>query len=90
MSITNLPMSVMALPFIPAHTFLWGSDGGGIPFYIGVSLIARGIIPLITMQCLTTDIIMGIPAFGEVIIRDMDGDTIQDGDIPPTDTGKPP
>jgi hypothetical protein len=41
------------------------------------------------------DIIPGIPAIGEVIIRDMDGVTIrdgvtiQDGDIPPIGTGKP-
>lgn len=86
---------VMILISIPAPTFLWESAGGGIPFSIGVSHSAPG-----TARPITTDIIpgiLGILGIGEVIIRAMDGVTIramdgvpiQDGDIPPTGTGRP-
>ena len=87
MSIMMLLMLDMAPLIIPVHTSLWESAGGGIPFYIGVSLIARG-ITLPSTTCLITDITMAIPGIGEVITQGTDGATIQ-AMVHPTDTAKP-
>ena len=92
--LTPVMVLLMVLPIIRAHTCRWELVGGGIPFYIGVSHTARGIILHITTRCLTTDIILGI---GEATIQAMEGvtirvmgvATIQATDIRPTDTGEP-
>ncbi len=85
---------LMVLPIIRAHTCRWELVGGGIPFYIGVSHTARGIILHITTRCLITDIILGIgeatiQAMVEAIIQAMVGVTIRATDIRPTGTGEP-
>ncbi len=77
---------LMVLPIIRAHTCRWELVGGGIPFYIGVSHTARGIILHITTRCLTTAIIQ---AMVEAIIQAMVEATIRATDIRPTGTGEP-